>query len=100
MRPNSPIVLLPIALGERRVVGDILAAIQLAAGDSMLLGLAYLHETNYQPSKIQKSCFANQQSNKQLHSYSISLLLARDNYAFISVNECILKIPTHGTSTK
>ena len=95
MRPNSPIVLHTVTLSERRVIGDLGATIQLAAGDGMLVCLTYLHKTNYQPSKIQKSCFANQQSNKQLHNYSISLLLARDNYAFVTHPNHPQKIPHH-----
>lgn len=95
MRPSSPIVLHAVVLGEQRVAGDLGATVQLAAIDDMLVCLAYLHESNFSRQKYKKIGFANQQSIKQLHSYSISLFLARDNYAFISVSKRILKIPTH-----
>lgn len=95
MRPSSPIVLHAVVLGEQRVAGDLGATVQLAAIDDMLVCLAYLHESNFSRQKYKKIGFANQQSIKQLHSYSISLLLARDNYAFISVSKRILKISTH-----
>lgn len=60
----SPIVLQAIAFGERLVISDLLATTQFTVGDGMLVCLAYLHETNYQPSKIQKIALPiNNQTN-------------------------------------
>ena len=53
MSPSSPIILLMVALVEWRVVGDLLAEISPLFFDGILC-FDFLHETNYQLSKIQK----------------------------------------------
>lgn len=49
MRPSPPIVLHPVALGEGRVVGDLLAAIEFALLYGVLVGLALLHVADALP---------------------------------------------------
>lgn len=72
MLPSPPVILHPVAFGEGRVVGYLLAAIQFALLNGMLVGLALLHVAYALP-------------NGSVHSYASETFRAGEHDVALAV---------------